>query len=45
MDNPLSWLTVAAAAAYFIGCLFRQAAREIEERHAASERAWQEEGL
>ena len=45
MDNPLSWLTVTAAVAYLIGCLFRQAAYEIEERHAASERAWKEEGL
>lgn len=45
MDNPLSWLTVTAAVAYLIGCLLRQAAYEIEERHAASERAWKEEGL
>ncbi len=45
MDNPLSWLTVTAAVAYLIGCLFRQAVCEIEERHAASEHAWKEEGL
>ena len=45
MDNPMSWLTVTAAVAYLIGCLLRQAACEIEERHAASERAWKEEGL
>ena len=45
MDNPLSWLTVTTAVAYLIGCLFRQAAYEIEERHAASERAWKEDGL
>ena len=45
MDNPLSWLTVTAAVAYLIGCLLRQAVYEIEERHAASERAWKEEGL
>lgn len=44
MDNPLSWLTVTAAVAYLIGCLFRQAAYEIEERHAASERAWEQVG-
>lgn len=42
MDNPLSWLTVTAAAFYFIGCLFRQAVAEIKERHAESERAWKE---
>ena len=28
-----------------VGCLLRQAVCEIEERHAASERAWKEEGL
>lgn len=44
MDNPLSWLTVTAAAAYLIGCLLRQAVHEIEERSTASERAWQEAG-
>lgn len=44
MDSVLGWLTVTAAVAYLIGCLLRQAAYEIEEHRAASERAWKEAG-
>lgn len=45
MDSVLGWLTVTAGAFYFLGVFFRQGVLELEERHAASERAWQEEGL
>lgn len=44
MDSVLGWLTVTAAAFYFFGVIFRQGVLELEDRHAASERAWQEAG-
>lgn len=45
MDSVLGWLTVTAGVFYFFGVLFRQGVLELEERHAASEHAWKEEGL
>lgn len=44
MDSVLGWLTVTAAAFYFIGVMFRQAAAELDERRTDSERAWTEAG-
>lgn len=44
MDSVLGWLTVTAGAFYFFGVLFRQGVLELEERSAASERAWEEAG-
>lgn len=44
MDSVLGWLTVTAGVFYFLGVIFRQGVLELEERHAASERAWQEVG-
>lgn len=44
MDSVLGWLTVTAGVFYFFGVLFRQGVLELEERSAASERAWQEAG-
>lgn len=44
MDSVLGWLTVTAAAFYFLGVFFRQGVLELEERSTASERAWQEAG-
>ena len=45
MDSVLGWLTVTSGVFYFFGVLFRQGVLELEERSAASERAWEKEGL
>lgn len=42
MDSVLGWLTVTAGVFYLFGVFFRQGVLELEERSAASERAWQE---